>query len=208
MNAQVKDLIPQGYRQNAQGHLVPESAIAPIDLERDELVKEIVEQARALQAKMREFKQRAMGDVLAFVDLAAERYDAKVGGLKGNLTLASFDGAYQLKIQVADRLVFDERLQIAKTLVDACIHKWTEGSRMEIRALVEHAFQTDREGKISTGRILSLTRLNIDDDDWRNAMQAIRDSMQVVGSTRYLRVYERTADGARYEQITLDVAAL
>ena len=35
--------IPEGYRINAQGHLVPESQIKPLDKLRDEMVLGIVE---------------------------------------------------------------------------------------------------------------------------------------------------------------------
>lgn len=199
--------VPVGYLRNAQGHLVPEDAVRPWDKERDRLVREIVAAAKALQRQMSVFKSRAMGDVDAFVELSAERYDVKLGGRKGNVTLMTFDGQYKVQIAISDRLVFDEGMVAAKALVDECIHEWTAGSRTEIKALVEHAFQTDKEGKINIGRILGLMRLSIDDPKWRRAMDAIKDSMQVAASTQYIRVYER--QGAdRYEQVALDLAAL
>jgi hypothetical protein len=37
--------------------------------------------------------------------------------------------------------------------------------------------------------VLELLRLEIDDSEWRNAMQAIRDSIQAVGTAIYVRVY-------------------
>lgn len=200
--------IPSGFMQDAQGRLVPEKAVAEIDKDRDALVREIVAKATELQQALAAFKASAMADVTAFVQLAGEKYEAKLGGLKGNLSLMTFDGHYRLQIAVADRIVFDERLQVAKALIDTCIHKWTAGSGTEIRALVEHAFQTDKEGKINTGRILGLTRLSIDDEEWQNAMQAIRDSIQVTGSTRYMRLYQRIGEGDRYTQIPLDLASV
>jgi len=200
--------IPPGYWQNAQGNLVPEDAIKPVDKERDKLVRKLVEQARALQATMAAFKSGAMGDVETFVERSAERYDVKLGGKKGNITLPSFDGRYKVQLTVADRLVFDERIQAAKALVDECIHEWTADSSTNIKALIEHAFQTDKEGKLNTGRILSLMRLSIDDEKWKRAMEAIKDSMQVSSTTSYLRIYERVGDSDRYQQISLDLAGL
>ena len=113
-----------------------------------------------------------MGDVAAFVALSAEQYGAKVGGNKGNLTITTYDGRYKVQRQVSETLVFDERLQAAKALIDECITEWTEGSRDEIRALINDAFQVDKEGRINTGRVLSLRRLKIDDERWRQAMLA------------------------------------
>ena len=110
-------------------------------------------------------------------------------------------------VAVNDTLQFNEKLQVAKTLIDNCITRWSEGSRPEIKTLVDDAFQVDKQGNISTGRILGLRRLAIADPEWAEAMQAITDSMQVVSSKTYMRFYERQEDGS-YTQIPLDVAAL
>lgn len=200
--------IPKGYRQNAQGHLVPEDAIPEIDIDRDALVDEIFKAAEQLQVSMAQFKEKSMGDIEAFIELVAEKYDTEIGGAKGNITLLSFDGSKKVQIAVGDTIHFDERLTVAKALVDECIHEWTEGSRSEIKALVEHAFQTDKEGKINTGRILELTRLAIDHPKWKKAMEAIRDSIQVVSSKSYIRLYTRPEKIKKYQQLALDIASL
>ncbi len=200
--------VPDGYMRNAQGHMVPVVMINDIDIARDELVREIIGNAELLRERMASFKFDVMSDLSAFVDLSAEKYGVKMGGKKGNTTFSSFDGRYKIRIDVAECITFDERLQIAKKLVDECIHKWAEGSGAEIRALVEHAFQTDKEGKISVGRVLSLTRLKIDDEQWKSAMQAVHDSMQVAGTTTYMRIYQRIGDGEKYEQLSMDFSKL
>lgn len=205
MNVETK--IPDGYMQNAAGHLVPISKIKEFDLERHKLVQDIVRKAKALQQQMQVFRNQADDDAQAFIDLSAEQYGVVLGGRKGNVTLTSFDGEQQIKIAVHDRIVFDERLQIAKVLVDECIHSWAEGSSDNIRALVEHAFQTDKQGKINIARIYSLLRLEINDDKWKDAMSALKDSMQVASSKTYMRIYERDQDG-NFQQISLDMAAL
>lgn len=199
--------IPLGYMINGHGHLVPSELVSEIDKLRDNLVRELVSKAVDLRTLMGDFKADAFGDIQAFAELAAEKYGLKLGGIKGNITLCSFDGRYQLKLSQADVKIFDERLQTAKVLVDTCIHRWTEGSRIEIKALVEHAFQTDKEGKISLGRIYALMQLDIDDEEWHQAMQALRDSMQVVSTKSYLRIYERNAEG-KFDQLALDIAGV
>ena len=203
-----ENTIPDGYRQDAKGCLVPESMIKPIDRTRDELVRELARQARIVSDGLREFKTRVFADINAFVDLSAEQYDVKLGGKKGNLTLFSFDGAFKVQIAIAEHMVFDERLQAAKHLIDECIIAWSQGSRDEIKVLVQSAFQTDKEGKINTGRVLALRRLDIRDEKWQNAMLAIGESLQVVGSKEYVRFYERIGTSDQYRPISLDVAAV
>lgn len=199
--------IPTGYKQNAAGHLIPIETIKPIDIARDELVQEIVGKAKTLNGQIREFKSQAFADIAAFVQLSAEQYQAKLGGQKGNVTLLSFDGKYKVVRAIAEHIQFDERLQAAKALIDDCITDWSQGSRPEIRVLVNDAFQVDKEGNINTGRVLGLRRLEIGDDRWRQAMAAIGEAVQVVGSKSYVRVYERDDTSGEYRPIPLDVAA-
>ncbi len=200
-------VIPEGYMQDAQGRLVPERLVKDLDKARHELVLEIVNKAMALREQMAAFLGVSMADLAAFCQLSAEQYGARLGGDKGNLTLVSFDGRYKIQRQVSETLVFDERLQAAKALIDECITEWTEGSRDELKALINDAFQVDQAGRINTGRVLGLRRLGITDARWLQAMQAVSDSLRVAGSKTYLRVYERRADG-KYVPIALDLAAL
>lgn len=195
------------YMENALGHLVPRAQIKEMDLARHELVMEKVAKIRRMQEDLGRLKAEIMDDVEAFVALSAEKYDVQLGGPKGNITLASFDGRYQIKRQISEHLSFDERLQAAKALIDECLKSWTEGSPSELQAIVNDAFYVDREGRINTGRILGLRRLEIGDDRWQRAMAAISDSIQVTGVKAYFRAYERDNHG-KMVAIPLDMAAL
>lgn len=195
------------YMENALGHLVPRAQIKEVDLARHELVMEKIAKIRRMQEDLGRLKAEIMDDVEAFVALSAEKYDVRLGGPKGNITLASFDGRYQIKRQISEHLSFDERLQAAKALIDECLKSWTEGSPSELQAIVNDAFAVDREGRINTGRILGLRRLEIKDDRWQRAMAAISDSIQVTGVKAYFRAYERDRHG-KMVAIPLDMAAL
>jgi hypothetical protein len=99
-------------------------------------------------------------------------------------------------------------LQAAKTLIDECIKAWSEGSSPEIQVLVQSAFETDKEGNLNHGRILSLRRYAIKDERWQRAMLAIGESIQVVGSKQYVRFYQRRDDTDQYDAIGLDFASV
>lgn len=199
---------PEGYKTDTKGRLVPLSAIKPIDQARDELVTEIVHKAQQLHQQMASTKADLISDIDAFVDLSAERYGAKLGGTKGNISLVSFDGQYKVQLAVQETLAFDEGLQAAKALIDECVHEWTQGSRNEIKTLINDAFQVDKEGNISAGRVLGLRRYNFDDEKWQRAMTALAESVRVQNSTRYLRVYRRVGQTNKYEAIVLDMAGV
>lgn len=199
---------PAGYWADAQGRLIPESLVEPIDRTRDQLVRELIEKAKAQSEMLALFKGAAFADISAFVELSGEKYGVKLGGNKGNVTLVSYDGRYKIVRAMQESIVFDERLQAAKALIDGCINRWAQGSRDEIKALVNDAFQVNKEGQINTGRVLGLKRLAIrDDKDWSQAMQAITDSIRVSNSKAYVRFYERVGDTDAYAPISLDVAS-
>lgn len=200
--------IPDGYKQDPQGRLIPLETIRPIDIERDDLVQKLVEQARETSANLGAFKQKAFADIQAFVELSAEQYDVKVGGMKGNVTLTSFDGRFKIIRAYQDNIVFDERLQAAKALIDECLRDWTKEAGPEVRAIIDRAFEVNKQGQLNEGRILALRRVDIKDPRWKRAMDAISESIQVVGSKGYIRVYERVGDADEYRPIALDVAAV
>lgn len=196
-----------GYMEDAQGRLVPVAQIKEIDRERHDLVMEKVVKVKSMREQLAKLKVELLGDLGAFVEMSGEKYEVKLGGNKGNVTFFSFDGRFKIVRQIAEYITFDERLQAAKALVDECLRAWTEGARTEVRALIDQAFQVDKEGSVNTGRILALRRLNIDDERWQRAMQAIGDAIQVTGTKAYVRVYERNEQGG-YTAIPLDMAAL
>lgn len=202
--------VPEGYRKDGQGRLVPVDTIKPIDLDRDRLVVLIAEKAQALNALLVEFKGTVFGDIETFLDHSAKAYKVKPRGSKGkgNLSLVSFDGRYKVQRAVAEYITFDERLQVAKSLIDECIHDWSQGSRSELRVLINDAFQVDQAGNINMGRVLGLRKLAIDDKRWKRAMEAISDAIKVTGSKAYVRVYERVGDSNEYRPICLDLAAV
>lgn len=198
--------VPEGFRLDAQGRHVPESMIKPLDLMRDELVMAIVGKTQELNQALADFKAKVFGDVDALVAVAADEYGAKLGGTKGNVTLFSYDGRFKVVRAKADNIRFDERLQGAKALIDECLQEWVKGSRPEIITLINDAFKVDQAGNIRTGSVLALRRLEITDERWTRAMQAISDAVTVVTTSSYVRVYERVGDTDRYEPISLDIA--
>lgn len=199
--------IPAGYWQDANGALIPVAKIKPIDTDRHRVVTELAEEAKNVSASLLAFKLQAMTAIQEFIGRSLAEYDVKTGGAKGNVTLISFDGRYKVTRQMQDSIVFDERLQAAKALIDECIHAWAKGSNSNIKVLVNDAFQVDKAGAVNTGRVLGLRRLAIDDPTWKRAMDAIGDSMKVSSSKAYVRFYERDEAG-EYQPINLDVAGV
>ena len=110
-------------------------------------------------------------------------------------------------MQVSESILFGPELQVAKGLVDECLIEWSADSGPQLRAIVTRAFDVDNQGQVNRNALLSLLRYEIDDERWRRAMRAVRDSMRPVGSKRYIRMYERPDAKAAWKAISINVAA-
>ncbi|MGV8987622.1 MAG: DUF3164 family protein [Cypionkella sp.] len=194
------------FMHDAKGGMIPVSLIKPQHQLEDELVRKIMGHAVALSEQVARFKEHTFDDLGAFEALLAQEYASALGGAKGNKTLTSHDGLYQIKVQVADNVVFGPELQIAKTLVDECLNEWAAGARDEIRAIVTRAFNTDKAGQINRSEIYMLLRLDIEDPRWQRAMDAIKDAMHVVGSKTYIRCYRRESFDGAWQPVSIDLA--
>jgi hypothetical protein len=206
---QTKINVPEGFMLNARGGLDPVAIVKDVDKLRDDMVREIVNESIQKHKELQEMKKRFFSTIDAFVRLSAEKYNLNYGGKKGNMTFLSYDGMYKVVVSVNENIFFDERLQIAKELIDQCIQDWATDSRNEIKALIQDAFYVGKSGKLDKNRILGLRRLDIQDERWQKAMTAISDSIQIAGSREYIRIYERDPNNSdKYNLINLDIAAL
>lgn len=206
---QTKINVPEGFMLNARGGLDPVAIVKDVDKLRDDMVNEIVNESIQKHKELQEMKKKFFSTIEAFVRLSAEKYNLNYGGKKGNMTFLSYDGMYKVVVSVNENIFFDERLQIAKELIDQCIQDWATDSRNEIKALIQDAFYVGKSGKLDKNRILGLRRLDIQDERWQKAMTAISDSIQIAGSREYIRIYERDPNNSdKYNLINLDIAAL
>ena len=195
------------HYRDAKGRLVPASMVSAADRLIDQTVRKIIGHAGDLSGKVGRFKGHTFDDIYTLLDLLSEQYGVSKGGRKGNLTLMTFDGCLKVQLQVSDLMTFGPELQIAKTLIDECISGWSEGSNDETKALVHHAFQTDKEGKINRAALFQLRRVPIQNERWKVAMQAVSDAIRIIGSKEYLRFYRREHSSAAWQSITVDLAA-
>lgn len=197
----------QFYMADPKGALVPLEMVKATDLLTDEAVRRIMSFADELNAQIARFKQHTLDDVSALLAVFDQEHGVKLGGTKGNVTLTTFDGTMKVQLAIADQITFGPELQSAKKLVDECLNEWSADSRPELRAIVQRAFNTDKEGLVNRAELFSLLRLDIEDARWTRAMKAIRDSIRIDGTKEYVRFYRRPNSRAKWANVTIDVAS-
>lgn len=196
------------FMEGPGGTLVPAAQVKAEHKLEDELVRRLMAAAEQLHDVMVEFKAKVFDDIDAYAELLAEKYGASVGGEKGNITLQTYDRLQKVQVAIQDRLAFGPELQVAKRLIDECLMEWSADARPELGAIVANAFRTNKEGRVNRGALLGLLRLEITDERWTRAIQAIRDSITVEGSARYVRFHRRRKSVDRFDMLSLDLATV
>ena len=198
---------PEGYRRDPKGRLTPERLVRPEDDLEDQTVRTILAYGVDLADRISRFRGHAFADVHTMLGvLEAEYGGGRRPGKRGNYSLTSYDGRMRVVIQMQDQITFGPELQAARGIIDECLDEWAADAGDELRAIVQHAFQPDRQGQVSRESVLRLRRLDIDDERWRQARRAIDDSIRVTGSRAYLRLYLRGWEGAAWRAVPIDIA--
>lgn len=202
------EMTNQDFMKDSKGRLVPIEQVREQDKLRDQVASDLARQAIHIHEALKEFKRQALDDIQQLIQIGAEKYDVQLAGDKGNISVTTYDGQYKVQRIYSERIAFTEELEAAKELFGHCLDRWTEGADNKIRTLVDRAFRTNGKGQIKTGELLGLLRLDIQDEEWQRACQALKDSINVEGTTVYVRVYQRIGHSEQYKMIPLDLASV
>jgi len=69
--------VPDGYRRDGHGRLIPESLIRSIDLQRDQLVIQLVEGGKKTRDALKAFREHSFAGIAAHVELSMEQHGVK-----------------------------------------------------------------------------------------------------------------------------------
>lgn len=189
---------------NTRNFQVPADQMKPQDILKHDLVLEQIGEAKRLSQMHSDFKRKSFSEVNDLISLVASEYDTKFGGAKGNISLTSFDGKFQISVKIDDQINFGPEIDIAKQLINEVIDEELADSSGFIVQLVRDAFETDKQGNYNKIRILALRKYREANtsDKWQNAMKALDDGIIAGSSKTYLNYQERDQFGA-WKQIPL-----
>lgn len=175
--------------------------IDPLTKRRDRLVERVLKKTEKLNKQIVDTKNQVMDLVDGYLDKLAD--EQNLDAWQGNIELPDFAGTVKVRVKTSKIIEFDERLQVAKQILDGCFEKWFSkisdklegvGGRdaiQNLRLVVNKAFGVDDSGKIDKKMILSLRQYKVRDKDWKRAMDLISQSVRVVNTRRYVTVFVR-----------------
>lgn len=197
----------EGFWMSPRGKAVDPEVISPLDKRRDRTVEQIVKAAARLENRMRVDKEKYLQKIDKYMSYIEKKFHAERTG-KGNLVLTNYSGTVQVEVKISDVIVFDEKLQIAKTMIDACLKKWGADANKNYRAVVDQAFEVDKTGQVNKYNIIRLMRLNIKDEGWKNAMAVLQKSQNITATRQYLNIKKRADLNSKWESINLNFSSM
>ncbi len=192
---------------NAHGDVVPLKYVPKYDRAKDAVVKRI--QARFVKAR-KELEKLVVESLNDIDTLKVYQEDGAMGGVKGNVSLTSFDGMVMVQIQQNYCIRLDERVIKAKELMFEYAKRLAgkvEGNDgAALLEIIKGAFEANKAGALPYAKVLGLLKLNINAAEWVEAKTLLTESIKPEKGKRYLRCFvkpDRQHDG---QMIRLDIA--
>jgi len=185
---------------DADGDPRPVSLIDDQTRQRTVFVETCLRKAEFIARKLQSLQDYMAAGMNKFMQEAAERNGAN---WQGNTSLLNFTCNQKLQVTVGKYISFDERLLQAKTLINQCIAKWSDGSSEELVLLARKAFQVNQSGYVDTKLILMLAGIDMKDADWSRATDLIRQSITKQTAKQYTKFYKKLPSG-KWKHIKLN----
>ena len=195
---------PISTMRDSNGQDVPVKYVSVYDKMRDKMTRRIEARFR----KARKVLEDVVRDSIADLDQIAKCKESL--GEKGNFQARSFDALIQVSIRQQYNILLDERVVRARELmlgyVEGVLAKIGGNDAQALKLIVAEAFKANAQGFLSTGKIMSLLRMEIDNSDWREAKKILQDSIKPQKGKRYLACEVRASTQDDFRQIRLDLA--
>jgi len=206
--AKVVEIEGRKYWADFKGDLTAAENISKEDKARDRVAETVCTKAIKISEKLAEFKNEVSGIIDEYLAGVADKFKTT---WKGNTQIVNFSQDLRVQVRIQESMDFDEKLNVAKNLIDECLLAWTSDSNPALATLVNKAFETDRKGKINREFVLKLIHLKMNAkthmDKWNEAIQILEKSMFVKSSKRQL-TFQKRGENGEWETILLDFAAL
>ena len=183
----------QGNWLDDKGRPIPEEYIQPQDKKRDRMVESIIKRVSKLSAKLASEKTEIVAAIEQYLKELAK--DNKVReNWKGNIIIYNFSQNLCIERRINETISFDERLQMVKTTIDKWLNDRLKNIDELIAKVISQAFSVDKQGRINTAMLLKLRKLDIQDHEWKKAMELLDESIFVKSSKMALRFRTKNTD--------------
>lgn len=195
------------YYLDKNGRLIPETAIDEVDIKRHKTVIRNAKKMLKLHQQLERLKEQVLDDIEKFEAYSRKKHKV-IGGKKGFLTLHDYSKTFKIEIDVKPYIALNESFSHAVEKIQSCINKWSKDApelphTKYIQEILNEALNLEA-GNVSHSRLLSLRKIKIDDQEWREAMDLLDAGREVVDSKRSPRLYKRNEKTGELEHLSLN----
>ena len=161
---------------DSTGAQIPVKYVSAYDKARDRVTRRI----HARFEKARGLLEAVVSESITDLDELAKLKESL--GTKGNFSARSFDGLIQVSIRQQYNIRLDERVIRARELMMEYIGGVLDRAQgvdvSALRLLIAEAFKANSQGYLSTGRVLALMRMEVNDAKWREAKMILQEALK------------------------------
>ena len=189
---------------DSNGNAIPLKYVSAYDKARDRVTRRILARFEKARAAL----EAVVADSIRDLDELAKLKESL--GAKGNFSARSFDGLIQVSIRQQYNIRLDERVIHARELmleyVSSVLDRVDGVDVSALRLLVMEAFKANSQGFLSTGRVLSLRRMEVNNEKWREAKMILQEALKPEKGKQYLICERRKTTQGDFKSIRLDIA--
>ena len=189
---------------DSNGNAIPLKYVSAYDKARDRVTRRILARFEKARAAL----EAVVADSIKDLDELAKLKESL--GAKGNFSARSFDGLIQVSIRQQYNIRLDERVIRARELmmeyINGVLDRVDSVDVSALRLLVTEAFKANSQGYLSTGRVLSLMRMEVNDAKWREAKMILQEAPKPEKGKQYLICEARKSTQGDFKAIRLDIA--
>jgi Protein of unknown function (DUF3164) len=191
--------------KDAQGRLCPLTMFSDVQLARDHLIKQEVTEAKRRAVEQGNYHQDLVASISEFFRISAEEHNAKPLGTEDGVSMVSIDGLQRIKLVKAKSATANEKLMIAKTMLEKLVEE--RGANIEpfFKTLALSAFETSSTGQMRLDKVMELKNLRCDYPEWLEIKAALDQAIEYVFKKRYVVFYERESVKDSWVQIPLNL---
>ncbi len=171
---------------NGKGKEIPIEMVRDDHLKKHKLVMKVFVAGVKLEQKIMKDKQRMLNRITAYQRWLEKHYGGTVEFK--NLILSDYSNEHKIEIKSNRIIEFDEKIQLAETLLKKSIKSWSKDSNRNMVVIIDEIFKTDKKGFLDKNKILSLKQYKITDPDWQAAIKLIDDSINIVDRKSYMMI--------------------
>lgn len=189
---------------DAAGREVPAKYVPKFAKEKDAAARKILEAWRKEEARLKALWKETVAAVEKIHAGARkeEKLEPAAVADKGYFSFRTFDGRVTVRLDRAREVVFNEKLDLAKELIDEAVEEIAGEAAGDLRTIVESAFKPRGKNRtLDRQRLSDICKMNVRNAKWQKAVELIKAAAEESQRMDYLRVL----DGER--AIVLDLHA-